>query len=151
MKRRADLVADLGEEVGLPGARLHRRVATGREPPLGLAFAGQVAPQGAKSRCLGRPDPRDRQRQGQGDAGPAAPDDLQGSGRRLGLARAAQGFEPGGHLGVAVRLKQHQDAFPGDLLLVVAEQPFARRIHRHDPPRRIEDYGSVGREVQHLL
>ena len=63
VERRADLVADVGEMLGLGGAAGERRVAGGRQPALGFAFAPHVAEERAEMRRFGRADAGERQRE----------------------------------------------------------------------------------------
>ena len=86
---RADFMADLGEKVGLGGARGLGGVARSGEPPLGLALAGEIAHERAKVRGLARADPRQRQRQRNRTAAAIAPDRLQRARGRFGFADAA--------------------------------------------------------------
>ena len=89
VQRRADFVADLGEKVGLGRARGLGGVARGNEAPLGLALAGEIAHEGAKVRGFARADPRQRERQRNRSAAAIAPNCLQRSKGRFGLAGAA--------------------------------------------------------------
>src|SRR5208337_5680549 len=65
VQRRPDLMADLGEKVGLRGARRQGCVASRRKAALRLAFSAQVPNQSAIGKGLRRADPREDQRESQ--------------------------------------------------------------------------------------
>ena len=148
---RADLMAHLGQKIGLGGARGLGAFARGDETPLGLALAAQVAGEGAELRRLARADARQRQRQGNGRAVTVAPDDLQRPEGGFGFTAAAQGFEPRGRLGMTLGAKQHQQALARDLVLMIAEQALGGLVQGQDARSRVERDGAVGRPVEHRL
>ena len=150
-KRRADLVADLRQKIGLGGARGVRGVPRGDEAALGLALAAQVASKRAELRSFARADARERQRQRNGGAVAIAPDDLKRPDGRFDVAAPAQTFESCGGLGMALGREQHQRAFAGDLVLMIAEQSLGGLVEGQDAACRVEGDGAVGGAVEHRL
>jgi hypothetical protein len=85
---RADLMADLGEKIGLGGAGRLRGLASGDETPFRLALAAEITYESAKLRSLARTNARQGQRQGKRSAGAIAPDNLQRTSDRLSFTAA---------------------------------------------------------------
>ena len=100
---------------------------------------------------FGRADPRQRQGEAERGAGAIAAHDLDGPAGGGGIAVAAEALEPSGRFGMALRRKQHENAFADDVLLIVAEELFRRMVQREDASGRVEGHRAVGGAIKHVL
>src|ERR1700722_2990858 len=83
---RPDLMADLGQKIRLRGAGGLGGLARGDQAPFCITLAAEVAHESAKLRRFARANSRERERQRNRNAGAIAPDHLQRTKDRFGLA-----------------------------------------------------------------
>ena len=152
IERRADFVADLGEEIGFQRACPLGPLAGVFEFLLNLLPMRHVAEKRAEFLfgrvILRRPDTSERHENRDQAALLCSADDLAAV---VEQARDAVRFQPTEiilHLGLALRRDQHRERLAGDLALVVAEKSLAGTVERQNPSLGIEHGETVRRGVE---